>query len=62
MVFDAAMSLPVSVNRKAIRLVPGLLVEGQGAEGIREAVTCMWGDVREVSLKDFPLADLFRSG
>ena len=61
-VFDAATGMPVSVNREAVRLVSGLLDEGQGAEDILELVTCVRGDGREVSLKDFPLAELFRSG
>ena len=61
-VFDARTGMPVSVNREAMRLVEGLLDDGQGAEDILEVVTCVRGDGREVSLKDFTLAELFRSG
>ena len=61
-VFDARTGVPMSVNREAMRLVEGLLNEGQGSEDILEAVTCVRGDGREVSLKDLTLAELFRSG
>ena len=61
-VFDARTGMPVSVNREAMRLVEDLLDEGQGAGDILEVVTCVRGDGSEVSLKDFTLADLFRSG
>ena len=61
-VFDARTGMPVSINREAMRLVGGLLNEGQGAEDILEVVTCVRGDGSEVSLKDFTLAELFRSG
>ena len=61
-VFDAAAGMPVSVNREALRLVEELREEGQEAEDLLEAVTCVRGDGREVSLRDFPLAELFSSG
>ena len=61
-VFDAQTGLPASVNREAMRLVEGLRDEGQSAADILDAVTCVRGDGREVSLREFPLAELFQSG
>ena len=61
-VFDAATGMPVSVNREAMRLVQELREEGQGAEDLLEVVTCVRGDGTEVSLREFPLAELFRAG
>ena len=61
-VFDAATGMPVSVNREAIRLVSGLLDGEQAAEDLLDVVTCVRGDGREVSLREFPLAELFRTG
>ena len=61
-VFDAATGMPVSVNREAIRLVSGLLDGEQAAEDLLDVVTCVRGDGTEVSLREFPLADLFRTG
>ena len=61
-VFDAQTGLPASINREAMRLVEGLRGEGQGAVDILDAVTCVRGDGREVSLKVFPLVELFQSG
>ena len=61
-VFDAATGRPASVNREALRLVSGLLEEGQGPEEILEVATCVRGDGTEVSLRELPLAELFRSG
>ena len=61
-VFDAATGGMTSVNREALRLVDGLREEDQAPEALLEVVTCVRGDGREVSLRDFPLAELFRSG
>ena len=61
-VFDAKTGAMASVNREALRLVDGLREEGQTPEDLLELVTCVRGDGREVSLRDFPLAELFRSG
>ena len=61
-VFDARTGGLVSVNREALRLVAGLLEEGQGVEDILEVVTCVRGDGREVSLRDFTMAELLSSG
>ena len=61
-VFDTRTGMPESVNREARRLVEGLLDEGQQAEDILDLVTCVRGDGSEVSLRDFPLAELLSSG
>ena len=61
-VFDARTGGMASVNREALRLVDGLREEGQTPEELLELVTCVRGDGREVSLKDFPLAELFSAG
>ena len=60
-VLDARTGAPASVNREAMRLVAGLLDEGQGAEDILGAVTCARGDGRDVSLREFTLAELLSS-
>ena len=62
MVFDARTGAPVSFNREAARLVEGLLNEGQRPEDILDEVTCVRGDGSEVSLREFPLAELLGSG
>ena len=61
-VLDARTGAPVSFNREASRLVEGLLNEGQRPEDILEEVTCVRSDGREVSLREFPLAEVLRSG
>ena len=61
-VFDARTGMPVSFNREARRLVAGLLDEGQAPEDILHDVTCVRSDGREVSLREFPLAEALRSG
>ena len=61
-VFDARTGGMASVNREALRIVDGLRDGEQPAEELLELVTCVRGDGREVSLKNFPLAELFRSG
>ena len=61
-VLDARTGAPVSVNREAMRIVDGLREEQQRAEDLLDVVTCVRGDGREVSLREFPLAELLRSG
>ena len=61
-VLDARTGMPASFNREAMRIVDGLLDEGQGAADILDVVTCVRGDGREVSLREFPLAELLSSG
>ena len=61
-VFDARTGMPVSFNREARRLVEGLLDEGQRSDDLLDLVACVRGDGSEVSLREFPLAELFGSG
>jgi len=61
-VFDVKTGRMVSVNREALRIVDGLREEGQPAEKLLEVATCVRGDGREVSLRDFTLAELLSAG
>ena len=61
-VFDARTGAMASVNREALRLVDGLREEGQTPEDLLEAVTCVRSDGREVSLREFPLAEVLQAG
>ena len=61
-VFDARTGEMASVNREALRLVAGLREEGQTPEDLLEAVTCVRGDGREVSLRELPMAEVLQAG
>ena len=61
-VFDAHTGGMASVNREALRIVDGLRDDDQPPEDLLEVLTCVRSDGREVSLREFPLAELFRSG
>ena len=61
-VLDAPTGAPASFNREAARLVEVLLDEGQRPEDVLDAVTCVRSDGREVSLREFPLAEVLGSG
>ena len=61
-VFDAKTGGLASVNREAIRIADGLREGGQAAADLLEVVTCVRGDGREFSLKDFTLAELLSAG
>ena len=61
-VFDAESGGMASVNREALRIVDGLREGEQSAEDLLEVVTCVRGDGREVSLRDFTMAELLSSG
>ena len=61
-VLDARTGAPVSFNREAARIVEGLLDEGQRPVDILDEVTCVRSDGREVSLREFPLAEVLSSG
>ena len=61
-VFDARTGEMTSVNREAVRIVDALRDDEQIPEDLLDAVTCVRGDGREVSLQEFPLADLLGSG
>ena len=61
-VLDARTGAPVSVNREAMRIVDGLLDEGQGPETLLEVVTFVRSDGREFSLGELPLAEVLKAG
>ncbi len=61
-VFDAATGAPVSFNREAGRIVDSLRSPGQSPEQLLEVLTCMRADGREVSLREFPMAELLSIG
>ena len=55
-VFDVSTGAPVSFNREARRIVDALREPGQSTEGLLEALTVRRADGREISLREFPLA------
>ena len=61
-VFDAVTGAPVSFNREARRIVDSLRDPGQSPEELLEIMTCRRADGREVSLREFPMAELLSKG
>ena len=61
-VFDAATGAPVSFNREALRIVDGLRQPDQSPVDLLGVVTLRRADGREVSLQEFPMAQLLRAG
>ena len=61
-VFDAKSGRPVSLNREARRIVEGLRMPGRPLEQLLETTACRRADGREVSLSEFPLAELLGTG
>ncbi len=57
-VFDARTGTPVSFNREARRIVDGLREPDQPPEQLLEVLIFKRADGREVSLREFPMADL----
>ena len=57
-VFDAATGAPVSFNREARRIVDSLREPGQSPEGLLDILTFRRSDGREVSLREYPMAEL----
>ena len=55
-VMEARTVNPVLFNREAMRIVEGLFTPGQSPEQLLEVVTCRFGDGREFSAREFPLA------
>ena len=55
-VFDARAGRPVSLNREAKRIVGRLRAGGGSTDELLGLLTCRRGDGREVSPKEFPLA------
>ena len=60
-VFNAGTGDPVSFNREAVRVVQDLGELGQKPEDLLEVVTIRRADGREISLSEFPLAQVLRS-
>ena len=61
-VFNAGTGVPVSLNREARRLVDGLTNPGQTAEQLLDVLTFRRADGREISLREFPLAEALSTG
>ncbi|MDE0111605.1 MAG: ATP-binding protein, partial [Albidovulum sp.] len=61
LVLDAASGRAVSFNREARRIAERVRVPGHPHEHVLEVLTFRRSDGREVSLREFPVADLLRS-
>ena len=61
-VFNAVTGVPVSLNREGRRLVDGLRNPGQTAEQLLDVLAFRRADGREISLREFPLAEAFSTG
>ncbi len=61
-VFNAGTGVPVSLNREGRRLVDGLTNPGQTAEQLLDVLTFRRADGREISLREFPLAEALSAG
>ena len=61
-VFDARTGAPLTFNREARRIVGGLRTPARPEEQLLEVLTIQRADGREVSLKEYPLARLLRTG
>ena len=61
-VFDAGTVTLSWINREAMRIVDGLRNPEQSPEQLLEVLTFRRADGREVSLKEYPLARVLRSG
>ena len=61
-VFDARTGSPVSLNMEGRRIVDGLRNPDQSAEQILDVLTFRRADGREISLREFPLAQALSTG
>ena len=61
-VFNARTGAPVSLNQEAIRIVESLREPDQSPEDLLAVVTFARADGRELSLKEFPMAELLSTG
>ena len=61
-VFDAKSGKLVSINPEASRIVGDLLRPGRSLEQLLEILTFRRADGREISLEEFPLAQVLRTG
>ena len=57
-VFDAESGAPKSFNREALRIADSLRDPTQTPEQLLDVIVCRRADGREVSLREFPLAEL----
>ncbi len=62
LVFDAKSGTLVSINREASRIVGDLLLPGRSLAQLLEVLTFRRADGREVSLAEFPLAQVLSTG
>ena len=60
-VFDVRKDAPATFNREAARIVDGLRDQEQPREDLFELLTIRRADGREVSLMEFPLAEVLRT-
>ena len=60
-VFNARTGQPVLINREAKRIVEGLSPAEHSVEQLLEIVKCRRADGREISLEEFPLAQVLSS-
>ena len=61
-VFNARTGAPESLNREAMRIVANLSDPEQSPEALLGVVTCVRADGRELSLTEFPMAELLSAG
>ncbi len=61
-VFDAFTGEPKSLNREAMRIVDSLRDPGQSPEELLTVLTFRRADGREISLQEFPMAELLSIG
>ncbi len=61
-VFDAKTGAPVSLNMEGRRIVDGLRNPDQTAEQLLDVLTFRRADGREISLREFPLAQALSTG
>ena len=61
-VFDAQSGQLMSINREASRIVGDLLMPGRSLEQLLEMLTFRRTDGREISLQEFPLAQVLSTG
>ena len=61
-IFDALTGAPKSFNREARRIADMLRYPDQSPEMLLDVITCIRADGREVSLREFPLAELLSVG
>ena len=61
-VLDARTGAPVSLNREVTRIMEGLTEAEQPAEQLLGTLSCRRADGREVSLREWPLAEMLSAG